>query len=289
MSVSELKFSRLTPLIGAEISGVDLSKPVGQDMLDAIYDALMEHHVIFFRDQQLSPQSHLDFARSFGEPEPPHPVYPNVDGFENIVKLENDGDNPPDTDGWHTDLTFRQNPPFSSILWARTVPETGGDTIWCNLCAAYEALPEGLKSELAEMTAVHDMGDFRNNFTVGQTSGERLMAAHQRFGSAIHPIVQVHPVTGRKFLYVNDGFTVHVVGLRARESSRLLTMLFEHMNQPEFQVRFRWQNNSLAMWDNRCTMHYAVADYMPHYRCMHRITVVDDRRAVAGGRQGQAA
>lgn len=151
--------------------------------------------------------------------------------------------------------------------------------MWCNLYAAYDALPEDMKSYLDGMTAVHDMGDFRNNFTVGQTSGDKLVAAHQRFGSAVHPIVQRHPVTGRKFVYVNDGFTVQVVGLKASDSRRLLDNLFAHMNQPEFQVRFHWRDHSLAMWDNRCTMHYAVADYIPSYRCMHRITIVRDRRA----------
>ena len=124
------------------------------------------------------------------------------------------------------------------------------------------------------------MGDFRNNFAVGEVTGEKVTAGHQRMGSSIHSIVQRHPVTGRKFLYVNDSFTVHVIGKRASDSQRLLNYLFSHMNQPEFQVRFRWRDHSMAIWDNRCTMHYAVADYMPHYRCMHRITVVNDRRAM---------
>ena len=279
MTSNQLQITRLTPTIGAEISGIDLAAPLSQETLHAIYDALLEHLVIFFRDQEISPEAHLCFARSFGEPEPPHPIYPHVDGFDNIMVLENDGDNPPDTDGWHTDVTYRQDPPFASILWARQVPECGGDTMWCNLYAAYDALPEDMKAYLDGMTAVHDMGDFRNNFTVGEASGDKLVAAHQRFGSAVHPIVQRHPVTGRKFLYVNDGFAVQVVGLRASDSRRLLDNLFAHMNQPEFHVRFRWRNHSLAMWDNRCTMHYAIADYVPSYRCMHRITVVRDQRA----------
>lgn len=274
-----LKIKRLTPNIGAEISGVNLSAHLDQATLDEIYAALIEHLVIFFRDQPISSQNHLDLARSFGEPEPPHPVYPHVDGFENIMKLENDADSPPDTDGWHTDVTFRAEPPFASILWARKVPDCGGDTMWTNLYAAYDALPDGMKRDLDGMTAVHDMGDFRNNFAVGEASGDKVMAAHQRFGSAIHPVVQTHPVTGRKFLFVNDGFTVHMTGLRACDSRNLLNYLITHLNQPEFQVRFQWRDNSLAMWDNRCTMHYAVSDYMPHYRCMHRITVVRDARA----------
>ncbi len=273
-----LKIAPVTPTIGAEISGVDLSKLLSPSTLDAIYDALMKHLVIFFREQDISPENHLNFARSFGEPEPPHPVYPQVGTHENVVLLENDGSRPPDTDGWHTDLTFKQDPPFASILWASKVPETGGDTMWCNLYEAYDALPDDMKGYLEGLTAVHDMGDFRNNFAVSETGSEKLVAAHQRFGSAIHPVIRTHPVTGRKFIFVNDGFTVHISGLRATDSRRLLGYLFDHMSQPEFQVRFRWRDHSLAMWDNRCTMHYAVADYMPHYRRMHRVTVVRDRR-----------
>ena len=281
MADTAIQIKKLTPSIGAEISGIDLKAEPDQATLDAIYDALMEHLVIFMRGQDISAQDHLNFAQSFGEPEARHPVYPHVDGFENIVRLENDANRLPDTDGWHTDLTFQQEPPFASILWAKKVPECGGDTLWCNLYAAYEALPADMKAYLEDKTAVHDMGDFRNNFTVAERTGDKLNSAHQRFGSAVHPIVRRHPVTGRKFLYVNDSFTVHVTGLRAAESRRLLDSLFGHMNQPEFQVRFRWQDKSLAMWDNRCTMHYAVADYIPHYRCMHRITVTGDRRATA--------
>ncbi len=273
-----LNIRKLTPAIGAEIAGVDLSGPLSPQVCDQIYDALMQHQVVFFRDQHISPENHMALAGSFGDPEPPHPVYPHVDGFESVMKLENHPDNPPDTDGWHTDLTFRQQPPFASILWASKVPECGGDTLWMNLYAAYDALPAGIKRDLEGMTAVHDMGDFRNNFAVGEDDGARLTAAHQRFGSAIHPVVRTHPVTGRRFLFVNDGFTVHLNGLKAGDSRALLNYLLTHMNQPEFQLRFTWRDHSLAIWDNRCTMHYAVADYLPHYRCMHRVTVVNDRR-----------
>ena len=284
MSSTGLQATPLTPTIGAEISGIDLNAPLDQAAYDQIYDLLMQYLVIFFRDQDLQPDAHLALARSFGEPDPRHPTYPHVEGFENIVVLENHKDNPPDTDGWHTDLTFKQEPPFTSILWARKVPECGGDTMWCNLHAAYEALPETIKSEIDDLKSVHDMGDFRNDFTVGEADGTRLTDAHQRFGSAIHPVVPTHPVTGRKFLFINECFTNQIIGMRACDSRRLLDYLLAHMNQPEFQVRFRWRDHSVAMWDNRCTMHYAIADYMPHYRCMHRITVSRDARAEANAR-----
>ncbi len=288
MARTSMKVRKLTTAIGAEISGIDLNADLGQAVLDQIYQALIDNLVIFFRDQDLPPASHLAFARSFGEPEPPHPVYPNVEGFENIVQLANDAKTPPDTDGWHTDVTFRPNPPFASILCAREVPECGGDTMWASMHAAYDALPDGMKADLTGLTAVHDMGDFRNNFASGPDAGEKLVKAHGRFGSAVHPVVMTHPVTGRKFLYVNEGFTQHIVGQTARQSRRLLNYLIDHINRPEYQVRFNWQDGSVAMWDNQVTQHYAVADYLPAYRCMHRITVVNDRR-VSDQRQGAAA
>ena len=278
-----LTFTPLTPTIGAEISGVDLGTQLDPQTEDAIYQALLKHQVIFFRDQEISPERHLGFAQSFGELDVPHPFYPHVPGFDRIVVLANDVKTPPDTDVWHTDLTFRPEPPFASILVAREVPASGGDTMWSNMMAAYDALPEDMKKQLATMSAVHDMGDFRNSFTVGETSGDRLTAAMQRFGCAVHNVVQTHPVTGRKFLYVNEAFTKHIVGLNGRQGRRLMNYLLDHIDRPEYQVRFRWRKGSVAMWDNRCTQHYALADYMPSYRCMNRITVIRDRRAEKSG------
>ena len=275
-----MKIEKITPMIGAEITGIDLSKPLQGSDYDDLYNVLMDHQVIFLRDQELTHQGHLDLARSFGEPEPPHPVYPSVEGYENIMVLANGPDNPPDTDGWHTDVTFRPNPPFSSILYSRKIPPVGGDTLWLSMTAAFNDLPDGMKSDLRGLKAVHDMGDFRNNFTVDKPAGkaEELISAHQRFGSAIHDVVKTHPVTGKEFLFVNQGFTQHIVGMVARDSDRLLRYLFDHIDQPEYQVRFKWTQNTIAMWDNRCTQHYATADYLPHERVMHRITVTNDRR-----------
>jgi taurine dioxygenase len=248
---------------------------------DAVYQALIDHCVIFFRDQDIDPAHHLAFARSFGEIDQPHPVYAHVEGYEAIVKLANDANNPPDTDAWHTDLTFKQDPAFASILVAREVPEVGGDTLWASLYAAYEALDDDIKSYLETLSAIHDMGDFRNTFSVGESDGRKLIEGMNRFGCAIHPVIKTHPVSGRKFLYVNESFTQHIVGLTARESRSWLNWLLDHVSRPEYQVRFRWQNGSVAMWDNRCTQHYAVADYLPAYRCMNRVTVVKDRRTNA--------
>lgn len=269
---------RLTPHIGAEISGIDLNDDLSERQLDALYQALIEHQVLFFRDQDITPEHHLAFAKSFGELDVPHPVYPNVDGHERIVKLEHDADHAPDTDCWHSDLTFMEEPPFTSILVGREVPDVGGDTLWANMVAAYDALPEEMKTLLEPLRAIHDLGTFRNDFSVGEATSERLLEGMQNFGATIHDVVKTHPVTGKKFLYVNEGFTVHIVGKTPMDSRNLLAYLYDHLSRPEFQVRFKWRNNSMAMWDNRCTQHYAVADYLPHYRCMNRVTVVNDRR-----------
>ena len=279
--MSDITITKLTGHIGAEISGVDLGKPLTPAVEVAVYQALIDHCVIFFRDQDIDPAHHLAFARGFGEIDQPHPVYAHVEGYEAIVKLANDANNPPDTDAWHTDLTFKQDPAFASILVAREVPEVGGDTLWASLYAAYEALDDDIKSYLEALSAIHDMGDFRNTFSVGESDGRKLIEGMNRFGCAIHPVIKTHPVSGRKLLYVNESFTQHIVGLTARESRSWLNWLLDHVSRPEYQVRFRWQNGSVAMWDNRCTQHYAVADYLPAYRCMNRVTVVKDRRTNA--------
>ncbi len=279
MGNSGLRIDALTPAIGANITGIDLSQPIEGDTLDAIYQALIDHLVIIFPEQTILPAAHLAFAESFGELDQPHHVYPHVPGFERIVLFENDADRPPDTNAWHTDLTFKQNPPFASILYAREVPVTGGDTLWASMYAAYDALPSGIKELLTGLSAVHDMGSFRNDYVARENGVQALNEAMAKVGSAVHPMVRNHPVTGRGFLFVNQSFTTHVVGMSSHESQRLLRYLLDHINQPEFQFRLRWQANSLVMWDNRVTQHYAVADYMPHYRLMHRVTVMDDRRA----------
>ena len=268
----------VTPAIGAEISGVDLSKPLDETTQDRIYDALMKHLVLFFRDQDLSPEAQHNFATSFGTPADVHPVYPHIAGHDRIVILENDGDRPPDTDDWHTDLTYQTEPPFMSVLHAIEVPETGGDTLWANMYTAYDALPKEMQSLVARSSAVHDMGAFRNNY-LGETQDvAALNAGMASIGSAVHPMAPIHPITGNRLLFVNRSFTQAVTGMLKTESDRLLEYLFSHLESPNFQVRFRWKKGSIAIWDNRTTQHFAVADYLPAYRRMHRIIIDTDRR-----------
>ena len=278
-----LTVEKITPAIGAQIKGVDFTKPISTEIHDAIYEALIDNLVIFFRDCQISPAAHLEFAQKFGKLDEPHPHYPHVDGYGPIVLLENNEANPPDTNTWHTDLTFKEEQPFASILVARSIPKCGGDTMWSSCYAAYERLPDGMKNYLEGLEAIHDYGDFRNSFVeapFGAERNQRLNESVSRFGQNVRPIISRHPASDRKFLNFNLAFVAHIVGLMANDSASLKTFLANHMNKPEDQIRWKWKAGDIAMWDNRVTMHYALSDYYPQYRCMNRITVLQDRRAV---------
>ena len=278
--MSSFQINKLTPNIGAEIVGNNLFDNLTTTFCDKIYKTLIENKVIFFRNQEITNNQHIKFAKSFGEIEPPHPVYPHVDQFPEIVLLENDKNRPPDTDVWHTDVTFKPNPPFASILYSKIIPSSGGDTLWSCLSSIYNALPNDIKKYLETLNAVHDMGDFRNTFTKNEAIGraKKLNEGFKKFGSSIHPVIKTHPITKKKIIYINPGFTNHIVGLNSTDSNNLLNYLFTFMNKPEFQIRFKWSEQTIAMWDNRCTMHYAIGDYMPFHRKMHRVTVLNDQR-----------
>jgi len=271
---------KLTPKLGAEIVGDNLFEKLSSNVFDEIYNCLIENKVIFFRHQKISNDQLIKFAKNFGNIDPPHPVYPHVDNYPEIVLLENNEKSPPDTDVWHTDVTFKSNPPFASILYSKIIPESGGDTLWSCLSAIYDALPKDIKKYLESLNAVHDMGDFRNTFVNNESIGKanKLNEGFKKFGNSIHPVIKTHPVTKKKFIYINPGFTNHIVGLNSTDSNNLLNYLFTFMNKPEFQIRFKWTENTIAMWDNRCTMHYANADYMPQNRKMHRVTLLNDFR-----------
>lgn len=271
-----IRAEKLTPAIGAVLTGIDFSAPLDAATHDAIYQSLMDHLVIFFRDVSISPEAHLEFAQGFGDLDQPHPLYPHVPGLDRVMVLENDADRPPDTDSWHTDLTFKTEQPFASILVARHVPKVGGDTMWSSNYAAYDRLPEGMKADLDGLEAVHDLGDFRNSFASGD--GE-MNAGVAKLGCSIKPLIGTHPVTGRRFLNFNEAFCAHILGKTTPESNALKAWIAGHMNRPEDQIRWRWRANDVAMWDNRVTQHYAIADYLPAYRCMNRVTVVCDGRA----------
>jgi len=271
------KVEAITPSIGAEISGVSLNKDLSSATVEKIYSALIKHQVIFFRDQDISPETHLKLAESLGDIDPGHPVYPHVEGYQSIVLLKNDAHTRPDTNDWHKDLTFKANPPFASILHGVSVPEVGGDTLWASMSAAYESLSDGWKEHLEGLEAIHDMGTFRNDYY--KDGGiESVNNALKKVGSAVHKVVETHPISGLKYLNVNQSFTRNIVNESQGQSDHVLQFLFQHITKPEFQVRFHWENNSIAIWDNRITQHYAVCDYLPNFRHMQRITVVNDKR-----------
>jgi len=261
--------------LGAEIAGIDLARPLGEDEIAWLKAALVEHQVILFRDQTICPADQLRLARAFGAVEI-HPAYPHVEGFPEIAILEADREHPSKIEKWHTDMTFRPNPPLGTILRARIVPEGRGDTLWMSLGAAWDALSPALRERLDGRRAEHS---FEHGFkeSLEEPGGrERLAGAVAANPPVTHPVVRRHPVSGRKGLFVNSLFTTRILGVPPAESEDLLAFLFEHLERPEFQCRFRWREDSIAFWDNRCTQHRPVNDYWPAHRRLERITVAGD-------------
>ena len=268
----------LTPAIGAVVEGVDLAQPLSDDLLGVIRQALLDHKVIFFEDQHITPAQHRDFAARFGDLHT-HPLYPGVPEAPELFILDNHAGNPTDNDAWHTDVTFIETPPMASILYARSLPALGGDTLWSNMQLAYERLSTPMRDLLAGLDAVHDFArGFPTRGIVANAAGAAKHAEEvAKHPPVLHPVVRTHPETGADGLFVNYGFTERIKGLRRKESDAILRMLFDHIQQPEFLVRWRWSENAIAFWDNRITQHYAVNDYLPHRRIMNRATVLGDR------------
>jgi taurine dioxygenase len=262
--------------LGGEIRGVDLTTDLDATTVAGLHEALVRYQVIFFRDQDVSPARHRALALHFGPPLP-HPAYPTVDGFPDISILESTRENPSKIELWHTDMTFKPQPPLGSILRARVLPPSGGDTLWMSLGTAFEALPDGLRERLLGMRAEHS---FEQGFkeSLAEPGGrERLAQALLDNPPVDHPVVRTHPVSGRRGLFVNRLFTTRILGLEPAESDDLLATLYEHMERAEFQCRFQWSVNAMAFWDNRQTQHVPVNDYWPHTRRMERITIEGDR------------
>jgi taurine dioxygenase len=269
MAYETIEVTKLTPNIGAEIGGVDLSRPLGNRQFQEIHDALLDNLVIFFRDQHLTHDQHKDFARRFGRLMV-HPVKPRTVIDPEITPIHPD-ENSTNVAGedWHTDLSFSAVPPMGSILYIQELPPVGGDTLFASMYAAYDALSPKMQVFLSGLTAIHD-GEARFR-PIGLVPREG-----DRFAQTAHPIVRTHAGTGRKLLFVNQEFTTRIEGLTRGESDALLRMLFRHIETPELQCRFRWQRNSVAFWDNRCAQHQAVWDYFPQRRHGYRVTIEDD-------------
>jgi len=279
-SRQNLTIRPIADALGAEISGIDLAEHLDDQSFAEIHAALLKHLVIFFRDQQLTPEQHIAFGRRFGSLHI-HPYIPNLEGYPEIIKLKSADDGPGkmayQSNQWHTDLTYSAEPPLASILHAVHVPEAGGDTMWNNLYAAYENLSPALREFVDDLTAVHNIVTSMPADFMEQTWAANQLERMQKATPPVeHPVVRTHPETGRKGLFVNRNFTSHIVGISRIESDGILALLYQHIEQPEFTVRFHLRNNSLAMWDNRCTQHYALTDYHS-LRVMHRVTVCGDR------------
>ena len=262
---------KLTPIIGGEVGGVDLSQPLGNRTLDEIHRALAENSVIFFRDQHLTEDQHLGFGRLFGELHI-HPAAPSAPGKPELMIIHADKDLPrANGEGWHSDVSCDPEPPMGSILYIRQCPPHGGDTLFASMYAAYDALSERMKAYLDGLSAEHSGDHYRGQYA------NYGIADKAEYPRAEHPVVRTHPVTGRKALYVNQGFTRRILGIPIDESEGILGYLYQHMANPLFQCRFRWQANSIAFWDNRCVQHHAMWDYWPHTRSGNRVTVKGDR------------
>lgn len=271
------KVSPLTPRIGAEIDGVNLAESLPDETVAEIRQALLTYKVVFFRDQDITHEQHIAFARRFGELEV-HPITPKDQAHPEIFHLRARPGSLPDVDGrrtganvWHSDVSWRATPSLGSILLGRTIPEVGGDTMWADMVAAYEGLSPAMKDWVCTLTAVHDGSIF------AVLQGKSRESFWEEFPPQEHPVVRTHPETGERALYVSSPFTTRINGLSRKESDWLLDHLFAQAAIPEYQCRFRWRKNSIAFWDNRACQHYAVGDYSPALREMERVTVVGDR------------
>ena len=276
LQAAGLSLTPMTPTIGAEVSGVDLTTPLAPETVAAIRSALLDWKVLFFRDQAIDTHQHLAFGRHFGELEV-HPFAPQKPGHPEVLALNHDRECRGKENTWHSDVTWREKPSLGSILRALELPQVGGDTLFADMTAAYEELSETVKHQIEGKAALHDFAHFRVGLRKAGKTEEEIEAFNRAYPSVEHPIVRTHPETGAKAIYVNAAFTQHIVGMKKLESDALLAHLYSQAAIPEYQCRFRWHPGSIAFWDNRSSQHYAVSDYWPNVRRMERVTIVGDR------------
>ncbi|MFZ5780156.1 MAG: TauD/TfdA dioxygenase family protein [Pseudomonadota bacterium] len=270
-AAASIRVKPLTPGIGAEILDVDLSRGVDDVLFAALHRAFLDYQVIFFRDQDLTTEQHRDLALRFGTPALSKKLK-TYDGYEDVSLLENDGSKKAIGALWHADNTDYERPPLGSLLYAEIVPPVGGDTMWASMYAAYDALSASMKAYLEGLSALHDNSLVRKLYAADQSLRSEGIVVEK---AVRHPVVRTHPETGRKLIFVNSGYTQAIAGVSDIESRSILQALFEHIAKPEFQVRFRWERGSMAIWDNRCTQHYALDDYV-ELRRMRRVQIDGD-------------
>ncbi|MEO9467837.1 TauD/TfdA family dioxygenase [Parasphingorhabdus sp.] len=261
----------LTPAIGAELSGISLSEELGEDVIADIRQALLDHKVIFFRDQHLNEEQLLQFAGRFGALEI-HPATPKDQLRPEILRIEHGAKSKGQENMWHSDVTWRPEPSLGSVLSAVEIPQVGGDTLFANMNLAYENLPDELRDRITGMTAMHDIAR-----VFAKRLGKKPEELHDKYPPQEHPVVRTHPETGLRALYVNNAFTSHIVGMEQDESAALLARLYATAANPEIQCRFRWSKGAIAFWDNRASQHFAASDYFPARRIMERATIAGDR------------
>jgi taurine dioxygenase len=264
---------RMSPTIGAEIAGVDLGA-LDEPGFAEIRRALTDHQVLFFRDQpRLEPEVQIAFAERFGALHE-HPAAPHLEGHPAIFVIHAHRESKvANGNGWHTDVSCDEEPPLATMLQLHELPAVGGDTLFASMYAAFETLSPTMQTFLTTLTARHES----EHIYRGRYSDRGVDDAGRRYPEAVHPVVRTHPDSGRQALYVNPSFTTRINGLAARESQALLGFLFRHQQRPEFQVRFSWTPNAVALWDNRCTQHFALWDYWPDERKGHRVTIRGER------------
>jgi taurine dioxygenase len=287
MSYQSIELRPVAGSLGAEVAGVDLARPLGNSVAAEIRRAFVEHLVLFFRDQELTPEQHLTVSRLFG-PLSRVPYVRHMADYPDIIAVLKEAEERKIStfgNAWHSDFSFLPEPPLGSVLYGREVPSHGGDTLWSNMYEAYEALSDGMKRLLGGLRAMHSGRPYGVGGVPKDLKTSRSIEMERNNPEAdrelAHPVVRLHPESGRKALFVNSIYTTRFEDMTEAESRPLLDYLFEHCIRPEFTCRFRWAPGSLAIWDNRCTLHYAVNDYDGQRRLMHRTTIAGERPIAA--------
>ncbi|MEL0047039.1 MAG: TauD/TfdA family dioxygenase [Gammaproteobacteria bacterium] len=275
----KIQVTKASGALGGFVHGASLEEVASSDAVyQRVRTLLVEHEVLFFRDQPQDPQVFAAFAKTFGEVLG-HPAYTTVDEAPDVQILESTAANPSKIEVWHSDMTFMQTPPSFTLLQGQIIPAFGGDTLWASATAAYDALSPQMQAFLLPLHAVND---FRHGFreSLAEPGGaERLAPAIAENPPVQHPLIRTHPETGRKAIYVNALFTTHIADLPTKESDALLAFLYRHVVTEEHTVRLSWQPGTVAIWDNRSTQHKPVNDFLPQHRLMHRVTLTGDRPA----------
>jgi taurine dioxygenase len=273
VSYETIQVAPVTPRIGAEVSGIDLGRPLGNQQFKELHDALVEHQVLFFRDQTLDLDRQKALGQQFGELHI-HPASNSPEGHPEILPIHADANSKRIAgERWHSDVSCDPEPPMGSILHLHTVPPSGGDTLFASMHAAYEALSTRMKAYLEGLTATHD----GEHVYRGRYADQGIDDTGKVYPKAVHPLIARHPVSGRRLLFVNPTFTTRINEVPKEESDAVLRFLYEHSARPDFQVRFRWKANSVAFWDNRSVQHIAMWDYFPQVRSGFRVTIKGER------------